>query len=121
MARPSADVRASWYSGSTLVELLEDSSPIAQALDTPFRMTVGDIFRGAVVHPLSISGRIEAGNIQVGDTLVAMPSGEKASIKGIEMGNKSMDWAVAGQIITLHLTDIDTIHLKYAWASPFIC
>ena len=110
--RRTTDSRASWYSGPTLIETLEESSPTAQALNTPFRMTIGDIFRGAVVHPLSVSGRIEAGTVQLDEAVVATPSGEKATIKGIEIDQQPADWAIAGQIVTLHLTDIDAIHLK---------
>ncbi|CAD0018611.1 unnamed protein product [Aureobasidium pullulans] len=39
---------------------------------------------------------------------------ETASIKGIEVDNEAADWAVAGQIVTLHLTEIDPVHLRIA-------
>nr|QDE10458.1 elongation factor 1-alpha [Aureobasidium sp.] len=109
---------ASWYSKSpdhqTLVQALEAHEPTKAALSSPLRLPISDIFRGSVTNPLSISGRIEAGTLQVGDSLVAMPSGEKASIKGIEVDNEPADWAVAGQIVTLHLTEIDPVHLRIA-------
>jgi elongation factor 1 alpha-like protein len=95
-----------------LIELLENSSPAARALELPLRITVGDIFRGGVVHPLSISGRIDAGTLQIGDQILAMPSGEKGTIKGVEVDGQTAEWAVAGQIAVLHLSDIDAIHLK---------
>ncbi|KAI9672980.1 MAG: Hsp70 suppressor, GTPase facilitates ribosomal subunit dissociation [Caeruleum heppii] len=112
VARPVKDPKASWYTGSTLVELLDESEPAARALEKPLRLTISDIFRGGVQNPLSISGRVDAGSLQVGDVVLAMPSGEKASIKGVELDEESRDWAVAGQIVTLHLTDIDAVHLK---------
>lgn len=112
VVRAAVDGRASWYQGPPLITLLEDSSPAKKALDRPFRMTVMDVFRGSVVHPLSISGRIDAGSLQIGDSILAMPSGEKASIKGIEADEKAVDWAVAGQTVVLHLTETDPAHLK---------
>jgi elongation factor 1 alpha-like protein len=112
VVRAATDAKASWYSGPTLIELLENSSPAARALEFPLRITVGDIFRGGVVHPLSISGRIDAGTLQVGDQILAMPSGEKGTIKGVEVDGQAAEWAVAGQIAVLHLSDIDAIHLK---------
>ncbi|KAI9795264.1 MAG: Hsp70 suppressor, GTPase facilitates ribosomal subunit dissociation [Piccolia ochrophora] len=112
VTRKAQDDRAAWYSGPTLVELLETSEPTARALEKPLRMTVGDIFRGGVVNPLSVSGRLDAGSLQVGDAMLAMPARETAYIKGIEIDQETRDWAVAGQIATLHLTDIDSIHLK---------
>lgn len=102
----------SWYQGPTLLEELETSEPIARALTKPLRITIGDIFRGGVQNPLSISGRIEAGSLQAGDALLAQPAGEKCFIKSLETDGEPWDWAVAGQNVTLHLIDIDPIHLK---------
>ncbi|ESZ94291.1 hypothetical protein SBOR_5287 [Sclerotinia borealis F-4128] len=112
IARRSTEQAAAWYTGPTLVEELDHSEPVARALNKPLRLTIGDIFRGGVQHPLSISGRIEAGSLQVGDSLLAQPSNEKCFIKGLEVDSEAVDWAVAGQNTTLHLSDIDPIHLK---------
>lgn len=108
----AVDKRASWYTGGTLVEELDNSEPTIHAIDKPLRMTIGDVFRGSVQNPLSISGRIEVGNLQVGDATLVMPAGEAAYIKGIEAYYEPQDWAVAGQNVVLHLTDIDPVHLK---------
>lgn len=102
----------SWYEGPTLVEELDNSEPILRALDKPLRMTIGDIFRGGVQNPLSVSGRIEAGSLQAGDPLIAAPSSQKCFVKSLEIDNESVDWAVAGQNVTIHLTGIDPAHLK---------
>ena len=110
--RRTADKRASWYKGGTLVEELDKSEPTIHAIDKPLRMTIGDVFRGSVQNPLSISGRIEVGNLQIGDATLVMPAGETAYIKGIEVDYEPQDWAVAGQNVVLHLTDIDPVHLK---------
>jgi elongation factor 1 alpha-like protein len=108
----SQDPQVSWYHGLSLVEELDKSEPNTHALDKPFRMTIGDIFRGGVQNPLSISGRIEAGTIQIGEQIVIMPSSEKALIKSLEVDDDPQEWAVAGQNVVLNLTDIDPIHLK---------
>lgn len=110
--RKTTESKASWYKGLTLVEELDTSEPTIHALDKPFRMTIGDVFRGGVQNPLSVSGRLESGNIQVGEQVLVMPSGEKAFIKNLEVDDEPCDWAVAGQNTVLHLTDIDQIHLK---------
>ncbi|KFY45784.1 hypothetical protein V495_02813, partial [Pseudogymnoascus sp. VKM F-4514 (FW-929)] len=112
IARRCTEPAASWYTGSTLVEELDNSEPAIRALDKPLRFTIGDIFRGGVQNPLSVSGRIEAGSLQTGDALLAQPSGEKCYIKGLEVDNETADWSVAGQNATIHLTGIDPIHLK---------
>lgn len=112
VARKSEAKSSAWYTGNTLVEELETSEPYSYALDKPLRMTISDIFRGGVQHPLSISGRLDAGSLQIGDQVVTMPSRETATIKGVEVDQEPSDWAVAGQNVVLHLTDIDPVHLK---------
>lgn len=106
------DSKASWYAGPTLVEELDLSEPSTYALDKPLRMTINDVFRGGVQNPLSVSGRLEAGNVQIGEQIVVMPSGEKAQIRSLEVDDEPQDWAVAGQNVVLNLTDVDPIHLK---------
>jgi len=108
----ASDPKASWYTGPTLVEELDMSEPSTYALDKPLRMTISDVFRGGVQNPLSVSGRLEAGNVQVGEQVVIMPSGEKAQIRSLEVDGEPQDWAVAGQNVVLNLTDVDPIHLK---------
>ncbi|EED23350.1 translation elongation factor EF-1 subunit, putative [Talaromyces stipitatus ATCC 10500] len=108
----SKDANAAWYTGLLLIEALETSEPFSHALDKPLRMTIGDVFRGGVQNPLSISGRIDAGSLQVGDSILVMPSGESALIRGLERDGEPADWAVAGQNVTLHLANIDAAHLR---------
>ncbi|OCL09549.1 hypothetical protein AOQ84DRAFT_338766 [Glonium stellatum] len=109
---PDGTIPGNWYSGPTLVEALDASEPAKRALSLPLRLTVADVFRGGVMNPLSVSGRLDAGSLQVGDTVLAMPANETATIKGIEVEGEPVDWAVAGQITTLHLADIDAVHLR---------
>ncbi|KAL5392062.1 hypothetical protein PMIN02_006286 [Paraphaeosphaeria minitans] len=107
------DENAEWYSGPTFLEALEASEPKPRALERPLRLTINDVFRGSGQNPLSISGQIEAGTLQIGDVVLTLPSRETATVKAIELPDGSpADWAVAGQIPTLHLVDIDAVHLR---------
>lgn len=113
--RRSSDPRSSWYhQGPTLVEELDKSEPATHALDKPLRMTIGDVFRGGVQNPLSVSGRLESGTVQTGEQVLVMPSGEKAQVRSLQVDDdgEPRDWAVAGQNVVLNLTDIDPVHLK---------
>ncbi|ODM15042.1 hypothetical protein SI65_09537 [Aspergillus cristatus] len=112
ITRRSEDPNVSWYTGRTLVDELETSERYSHALDKPLRMTIADVFRGSVQNPLSISGRVEAGSLQVGDELLTMPSGEKATIRSLEVDGDVSDWAVAGQNVVLNLANIDPVHLR---------
>ncbi|KAJ5899588.1 Translation elongation/initiation factor/Ribosomal beta-barrel [Penicillium taxi] len=105
------DLTSLWYNGRTLIEELETSEPFTYALDKPLRMTIGDVFRGGVQNPISISGRLDAGSLQVGDQILTIPSGETALIRSLEVDSEPSDWAVAGQNVTLNLANIDPVHL----------
>lgn len=112
ITRRSEEANASWYTGRTLIEELETSEPYTHALDKPLRMTIGDVFRGGVQNPISISGRLDAGSLQTGDQILTMPSGEKALIRSVEVDSEPSDWAVAGQNVVLNLANIDPVHLR---------
>jgi elongation factor 1 alpha-like protein len=107
-----ADDRAKWWKGPTLVEELDKSEASTHAIEKPLRMTIDDVFRGSVQNPLSISGRISAGSLQVGDSVLFLPAKETAFIKGIEIDYQPRDWAVAGMNVTLHLSGIEEEKLR---------
>ncbi|EER41538.1 elongation factor Tu [Histoplasma capsulatum H143] len=112
VAQRTHDTNASWYTGRTLVEELDTSEPYTYALDKPLRMTIADVFRGGVQNPLSISGRLDAGHLQVGDQLTTMPSGETCTVRSLAVDEAPSEWSVAGQNVTLHLADIDPTHVR---------
>ncbi|KAL2019179.1 hypothetical protein VTK56DRAFT_9979 [Thermocarpiscus australiensis] len=111
LVRRSLDPAASWYTGPTLVEELENSEPNARALANPLRMTVSEVYR-TMQSPVTVSGRIDAGSLQTGDALLVQPSGEKAYVKSIQVDDAPADWAVAGQNVVIHLSHIDPIHVR---------
>ena len=102
----------SWYEGPCLLSLLESSEPAVRAIRNPLRLTINDVFRGGVTNPISISGRLDAGSVQLGDQVLVMPATETATVKAIEADSASREWAVAGQLIVLHLSDIEAKYLK---------
>ncbi|KAJ9151178.1 Elongation factor Tu GTP binding domain-containing protein [Pleurostoma richardsiae] len=111
LVKRSTDSAAAWYEGPTLIEELEHSEPMARALNKPLRMTISEVYR-TPMSALTISGRIDAGSLQTGDAILVQPSGEKAYIKSLELDNQPAEWAVAGQNVVIHLTNIDPIHVR---------
>lgn len=99
----------------TLLEALERSVTASTTDDIvkgPLRLQIADVFRGGITNPLSVAGRITTGNVQIGDSVMIQPSGETATVRGIDVGGDGKEWAVAGQICNLHLTEIDQQHLR---------
>ena len=128
IVNPSTVPAANWYTGPPLLTLLESSSsnPITRAIDAPLRLPIDDVFTSSAQHPLSISGRIATGSLQISDQLLALPSNETCAVKAIELGSGEADagvgepveWAVAGQNVILHLNDIED---KYLWQGNVLC
>jgi len=97
-----------WYKGPTLIELLESLSVYDEAHHAPFRFPVQLVARhnGHEANDFrGYMGRIEAGNVKVGDKLVVQPSGQAATVKDILTLEGSHQSASAGQSVTLLLNE----------------
>ena len=94
-----------WYGGPALLEHLEGvPTAIREPSDEPFRMAVQWVsrpnqnFRG-------YAGRIASGRVRVGDAIAVLPSGTRSFVERIVAFDGDLDQAVAGQSVTLTLTD----------------
>jgi len=97
-----------WYSGPTLIDLLESLSVYDEAHSAPFRFPVQLVARHnghAAKDFRGYMGRIESGVVNVGDTLVVQPSGQSATVKEIVTFDSSLQSATAGQSVTLVLNE----------------
>ena len=101
----------SWYEGPTLLDILE-SAPAAhteQAED--FRFPVQYVCRphdsaNPALHDYrGFMGRVESGEIAVGDAITVLPSGASSRIRSIELGTQSLPRAIHEQSVTLLLED----------------
>ena len=66
-------------------------------ISKPFRLIISNIFKG-VVAGVCVSGKIEAGAVQVGQKLITMPLGEHCIVKG----NKKI-WIIKSKKVNLIL------------------
>jgi bifunctional enzyme CysN/CysC len=98
-------MNTNWYQGPTLIDALE-TAPIdhARALKRPFRLPIQWVnrpnhdFRG-------FAGTIISGVIKPGDEVRIQPSGMIAKVKSIVTKDGLLERAIAGQAITLTLTE----------------
>ncbi len=103
-----ASERMPWYQGPTLIELLEDLSVYDESHGAAFRFPVQLVARhnGHEANDFrGYMGRIEAGNVSVGDKLVVQPSGQSATVKEIVTFDGSLQTASAGQSVTIVLEE----------------
>jgi len=102
MIEPSANTP--WYHGPSLMQYLENVQIEGENREKPFRMPVQWVnrphldFRG-------FCGTVASGVIHPGDELQVVSSGRISRVARIVTMNGDLDEAVAGQAVTLTLTD----------------
>lgn len=99
-----ASKNMSWYQGPALLEILENAEIDALKGSGEFRFPVQYVnrphldFRG-------FAGTVSAGQISVGDTIVAHPSGKSSTVTRIVTFDGDLERAQTGQAVTLTLAD----------------
>ncbi|MEI7429144.1 MAG: sulfate adenylyltransferase subunit CysN [Betaproteobacteria bacterium] len=103
--------RLDWYRGPTLIDLLE-AVPASHADHAEaFRFPVQYVCRpqdsaNPELHDYrGFMGRVESGQITIGDTVTVLPSGRETRIKDIQINAATLPQAFAEQSITLLLED----------------
>ncbi|GLR13100.1 hypothetical protein GCM10007907_18900 [Chitinimonas prasina] len=100
----SESTQAPWYTGPTLMKLLETVEIDKDVHLDAFRLPVQYVnrpnldFRG-------FCGTVAAGEIHPGDAVVALPSGKQSRVKAIVTYEGEQPRAFSGQAITLTLED----------------
>ena len=96
--------RIGWYSGPSLLELLETVPLAIERTQAGFRFPVQRVlrphqdFRG-------FAGQITAGTVRPGDEVVALPSGRRTRVRSITTWDGDLEQARAPQSVVLTLED----------------
>lgn len=106
-----------WYTGPTLIELLERIPGKGADLTAAFRLIVSDAFTGNYIAGTTVTGKVDSGSVQVGETVVVMPSGATSKVKAIAASDEKVSgkqasddqkqFAVAGENVGLILGDLN--------------
>ncbi|SDK15687.1 sulfate adenylyltransferase subunit 1 [Methylophilus rhizosphaerae] len=104
-----------WYQGETLLEILEDVPAAHSEQAEQFRFPVQFVCRphdsaNPELHDFrGFMGRVESGEIAVGDAVTVLPNGYQSRVKAIQLGNTPLQSAHTEQSVTILLEDeIDT-------------
>ncbi|XP_033091286.1 HBS1-like protein isoform X6 [Trachypithecus francoisi] len=111
ITRSQSSELTKWYKGQCLLEQIDSFKPPQRSIDKPFRLCVSDVFKDQG-SGFCITGKIEAGYIQTGDRLQAMPPNETCTVKGITLHDEPVDWAAAGDHVSLTLVGMDIIKIN---------
>jgi sulfate adenylyltransferase subunit 1 len=99
------DERLAWHAGPTLIELLEQAPAHEADAQAPLRLPVQWVCRPPQSEFRGYAGRIESGSLAVGDPVVVLPSGQASRVAAIRIGERALEWAVAGESVLVQLTD----------------
>ena len=97
-----------WYGGPTLLEHLETVPTGREAVAEPMRFPVQLVLRPRTAsHPdyRGLAGRLASGVLEVGDDIIALPSGGRSTVTGIDTPDGPVPRATAGDSITVLLAD----------------
>jgi sulfate adenylyltransferase subunit 1 len=100
-----------WYTGPTLLDILEAAPTAHSERDERFRFPVQYVCRpqksdDPALHDYrGFMGRVESGEIKSGDAVIVLPSERRTRIKRIELNGEVLPMAIAEQSITLLLED----------------
>ena len=100
-----------WYKGPTLLDVLETAPAAHTEKAEKFRFPVQYVCRpqdsaNPELHDYrGFMGRVESGEISVGDEVTVLPSGLTTRVKAIELYGQPLTHAVSEQSVTILLAD----------------
>ena len=96
--------RTPWYEGPTVLEALDSFESVRNDTTLPLRLPVQDVYKWD--DRRLYAGRIETGEIKVGDRIVFLPSGAASRVKSVEKyGEPTLASAGAGECVGIVTED----------------
>jgi sulfate adenylyltransferase subunit 1 len=103
-------LQAPWYSGPSLLQLLESLPTTQERVDDSLLLPVQYVARdsgeqadGTGHQPRTLWGRIAHGRVKPGDVVQLYPSGERATVVALRRAGSDVDQGEAGQSVGLIL------------------
>jgi bifunctional enzyme CysN/CysC len=93
-----------WFDGPAVLQALDAIPDAAEIKNQPLRFPIQDVYR--FDHRRILAGRIEAGTLRVGDSLLFLPSGRTSVVRSIESWNSpQVESLAAGDPAGVTLSD----------------
>ncbi len=98
--------RMSWYDGPTMLETLDGFARAVSPADAPLRLPIQDVYKFTEQDDERriFTGRIDSGQLRVGDEVVFLPSLKRSTVQSIEeFASAPRQDAQAGEVVGLTL------------------
>jgi sulfate adenylyltransferase subunit 1 len=98
----TASAWRAWYSGPTLLQVLEQLAAADESFDGPLALPLQYIAKdgdGTGHQPRTLWGRVAQGRVQPGETVQVFPSGERAQVVALRRAGQAAHSGVAGQSV----------------------
>lgn len=106
VVEPSASM--TWYSGPTLLELIEQAESNENEHDKPLRFSVQCFYSASEVATSTCNfalGRVEGGCVYPGDDVAVWPGNEQLRVSRIFVGSREVFCATEGMSVTLQFSN----------------
>ena len=103
--------KMNWYKGPTALQALEGLGESEKPVGKPLRIPIQDVFSITGVGTVPI-GRIETGQLRVGDEVVFEPSGARGKVKSIEMHHEPLQQAGPGDNIGFNVRGVSKDQIR---------
>ncbi|MHB8371664.1 MAG: translation elongation factor EF-1 subunit alpha [Thermoplasmataceae archaeon] len=100
-----------WYTGPTLLELLDSLKVPEKPVNKPLRLPVQDVYSITGIGTVPV-GRIETGILKNGDKVIFQPANKQGEVKTVEMHHETMDQAGPGDNVGFNVRGIAKNDIK---------
>ena len=99
------EAKLAWYTGPTLLELIDQLALPKRSADKPFRCCVSEVFKSQTLG-VTVAGRIDSGAVMKGDSVLILPQGEVGLVRGVEMNGEIIPVGRVGDNVDVGLRDL---------------
>ena len=100
-----------WWTGPTLLDLLNQLTIPPKPIDKPLRLPVQDVYSITGIGTVPV-GRVETGVLKVGDNIIFEPSHKTGEVKSIEEHHESIPQAEPGDNIGFNVRGISKTDIR---------
>jgi elongation factor 1-alpha len=105
-----------WYNGPTLLGALDQFNPPKRPFDKPLRLPIQNVYKITGVGTVAC-GRVEAGIMKPGITVIFAPSELSSEVKSIEMHHVALPQAAPGDSIGFNVRNIAASEIQSGYVA----